>query len=163
MKRCILCGRKISDPGYNFGLGCLKKMCIYTHISDVKSLKSENKLNTNISRICNKKSLLKSQKQLLTDRYLTLSLLNEVPLDYYDNYKNLLQNDIDNINNTSSVNTLPSLKNISLKEAFEINKKYKENKSIFQKIINGDYDTIQNISVVNEYKITIHFYIENWE
>ncbi len=27
MERCILCGRKISNTRYNFGLGCLKKMC----------------------------------------------------------------------------------------------------------------------------------------
>lgn len=28
MKRCSLCGRKISNEGYCFGLSCLKRSCI---------------------------------------------------------------------------------------------------------------------------------------
>lgn len=35
---------------------------------------------------------------------------------------------------------------ITLKQASEINKKYKEHESVFQKIINGEYDAIQNLS-----------------
>lgn len=85
-----------------------------------------------------------AQRQLLTDRYLTLNLLNEVPLDCYSNYRNLLQSDIDTINRTTTIMNLYSCDVITLKQASEINKKYKENKDTFQKIMNGEYDVLQN-------------------
>lgn len=146
MKRCTLCGRKISNTKYSFGLNCLKKMCNLINISNIKNLKGENLLDKQILTLCNKKSLPITQKKLLTDRYLTLNLLNEVPLDCYNNYKILLQNDINIINRTTTVMNLHSCDIITLKQASEINKKYKEYKNIFQEIIDGKYDTIQNIS-----------------
>ena len=79
MKRCALCGRKISNTKYTYGLGCC-----------------------------------------------------------YNNYRNLLQSDINTINRTTTLMNLHSCDIITLKQASEINKKYKENKDIFQKIINGD-------------------------
>ena len=70
MQRCILCGRKISNSKYNFGLNCLKRMCNTVGIDDVKNLNGEVALNKRVLELANKKSLLKSQRQLLTDRYL---------------------------------------------------------------------------------------------
>ncbi len=146
MKRCSLCGRKISNTRYTFGLGCLKKMCNSVNIANVKNLKGENLLDRKILKLCDKSNLPKTQRQLLTDRYLTLNLLNKVPLNCYDNYRKLLKNDIDTINSTTTIMNLHSCDVITLKQAFEINKKYTEYKNIFQEIIDGKYDTIQNIS-----------------
>ena len=128
MKRCTLCGRKISNTRYTYGLGCLKKMCNSVNVHNVKNLKGESLLNRKILKLCNKKTLPLTQRQLLTDRYLTLNLLNEVPLDCYNNYRSLLQSDIDTINRTTTLMNLHSCDVITLKQASEINKKYKENK-----------------------------------
>lgn len=146
MKRCTLCGRKISNTRYTYGLGCLKKMCNSVNVHNVKNLKGESLLNRKILKLCNKKTLPLTQRQLLTDRYLTLNLLNEVPLDCYNNYRSLLQSDIDTINRTTTLMNLHSCDVITLKQASEINKKYKENKDTFQKIMNGEYDVLQNFS-----------------
>ena len=144
MKRCALCGRKISNTQYNFGLSCLKRMCNNVGVDGVKNLKGENELDKRVLVLCNKKSLLKSQRQLLTDRYLTLQLLNEVPIKGYDRYRKILRKDINAINrNTTKV---PSSDTITLKQASEINSIYKKNESVFQKVMNGEYDTIQKIS-----------------
>ncbi len=146
MKRCTLCGRELSNTKYTFGLGCLKKMCCSINISDVKNLKGEELLNKKILKLCNKKNLPTAQRQILTNRYLTLNLLNEVPLSCYDKYKKLLQKDIDIINSTTTSKNLYSNNAITLKQSSEINKKYKEYKEIFEKVMNGEYDDIQNIS-----------------
>lgn len=146
MKRCALCGRKISNTRYTYGLGCLKKMCNSVNVHNVKNLKGESLLNRKILKLCNKKALPLAQRQLLTDRYLTLNLLNEVPLDCYNNYRNLLQSDIDTINRTTTIMNLHSCEVITLKQASEINKKYKENEDVFQKTMNGEYDVLQNFS-----------------
>ena len=102
MQRCILCGRKISNRDYNFGLGCLKKMCTSVELYNVKNMQGEDLLDKRVLKLCNKRALSKKQKQLLTDRYLTLNLLNEVPIVSYDRYKKILQRDIDSINRTTT-------------------------------------------------------------
>ncbi len=140
-KMCFM-WRKISNTRYTYGLGCLKKMCNSVNVHNVKNLKGETLLNRKILKLCNKKTLPIAQRQLLTDRYLTLNLLNEVPLDCYNNYRNLLQSDIDTINRTTTLMNLHSCDVITLKQASEINKKYKA----FQKIMNGEYDVLQNFS-----------------
>lgn len=48
MSRCALCGRKISNVNHIFGLNCLKKMCNFMEISDVKKLRDEVLLNRKI-------------------------------------------------------------------------------------------------------------------
>ena len=42
MKKCGLCGRKTSNVKYNYGLGCLKKLCNFIRINNVKNLKVYN-------------------------------------------------------------------------------------------------------------------------
>ena len=146
MERCMLCGRKISNTKYNFGIGCLKKTCLSMHIDDIKNLNGEAELNRKIMYLCNKKRLPKAQSSMLTNRYLTLKILNEVPLEEYDNYKSLLQQDIDKIEKSTKVEELESFKQISLKQANEISKQYKKHQNFFEKMINGDYDVLQNLS-----------------
>ena len=49
---CACCGRKISDGKFNFGLGCLKKVCNLMQIKNVKNLKGEYLLNNKVQRLC---------------------------------------------------------------------------------------------------------------
>ena len=57
MDRCMLCGRKISNTRYNFGIGCLKKTCLSMNIDGIKNLKGEVELNRKIMFLCNKKPI----------------------------------------------------------------------------------------------------------
>ena len=83
---------------------------------------------------------------MLTDRYMTLKNLNEVPLKCYDNQKKLIQKDIDKIDKNTKLSDLKSYNILTLKESSEINKLFKKYEKIFKKVINGEYDYIQNIS-----------------
>ena len=71
MDRCILCGRKISNTKYNFGIGCLKKVCLSMEMDGIKSLSGQTELDRNIMKLCNKPRLPRPQSDMLTDRYLT--------------------------------------------------------------------------------------------
>ena len=121
-------------------------MCYETGLYDIKNLNGENLLNKKILALCNKKRLPKNQSQMLTNRYLTLNLLNEVPLEEYNQYKEALQTDIDLISKNTKVEELNSFKLITMKQASEIKKQYRKNKDFFQKMMNGEYDAIQNLS-----------------
>ena len=112
MNRCALCGRKISNREFNFGLGCLKKSCTSLQIKNVKNLKGEYVLNSKIQRICNCKKLPTLQSRMLTDGYLALTLLNEVPLKEYDQYRQSLQNDISVINRKTKYEEVSSFNDI---------------------------------------------------
>ena len=126
MEKCMLCGRKISNTRYNFGIGCLKKTCLLMNIDGIKNLNGEAELNRKIMFLCAKKNLPKTQSNMLTNRYLTLKILDEVPLEEYDKYRSSLQQDIDRIERTTKIEELESFKLISLKQANEINKQYRE-------------------------------------
>ena len=146
MNRCVLCGRKMNDVNHIFGLSCLKRLCLSMNIMGVKNLKDETLLNSQVRKICDKKRLPQEQTRMLTNRYLTLKLLNEVQIEEYDKYRKIVQNDIDLIDNRTEFKELKSFNIISLKQASEIDKLYKKNQSVFEKINNGEYDEIQKIS-----------------
>ena len=121
-------------------------MCYETGLHDIKNLNGESLLNKKILALCNKKRLPKNQSQMLTNRYLTLNLLNEVPLEEYNQYKEALQTDIDLISKNTKVEELNSFKLITMKQASEIKKQYNKHEDFFQKLMDGKYDTIQNLS-----------------
>ena len=141
MSRCSLCGRNISNETAHFGLSCLKNMSTLVNMEKPKNLKGENLLNSKIAKITKKKLLNKDEKTLLTNRYLTLQLLDKVPLNYYDKMRSKISKDIEKIgnNNKKSNNTL-----ITLKQAYEVYKLYNK----FQNIVKGtekvDSEYIQN-------------------
>ena len=150
MKKCSLCGRRISDEKYNFGLGCLKKTCAMVGIKNAKNLKYENQLNTKIQKLNNKKSLNKEQKQLLTNRYLTYTILDKIDIPYYKDLAKSINNDIKSVNKKITKSEIKRIKNsITLKEAFEVFKLYMRYKNIFEKIQNYSEeelkDEIQNL------------------
>lgn len=121
-------------------------MCYETGLYDIKNLNGESLLNKKILALCNKKRLPKNQSQMLTNRYLTLNLLNAVPLEEYDKYKEALQADIDLINRNTKIEELNSFNMITMKQASEIKKQYNKHEDFFQKLMNGKYDAIQNLS-----------------
>lgn len=121
-------------------------MCYETGLYDIKNLNEESLLNKKILALCNKKRLPKNQSQMLTNRYLTLNLLNAVPLEEYNKYKEVLQADIDLINRNTKIEELNSFKLITMKQASEIKKQYNKHENFFQKLMNGEYDAIQNLS-----------------
>ncbi len=121
-------------------------MCYETGLYDIKNLNGESLLNKKILAICNKKRLPKKQSQMLTNRYLTLNLLNNVPLEEYNKYKKALQTDIKLINNHTKIEELNSFNMITMKQASEIKKQYIKHKDFFQKLMDGKYDSIQNLS-----------------
>jgi hypothetical protein len=141
MSRCSVCGRNVSNKTAHFGLGCLKNMCSLIDMEKPKNLKGENLLNTRIAKITNKKLLSKDEKYLLTNRYLTLQLLNKVPLNYYDNARKQVSSDIENIGNNKrkSSETI-----VTLKQAYEIYKLYNKFQKIKNKSEEVDSEYIQN-------------------
>ena len=146
MGKCSLCEKKIKNDKASFGLNCLKEVCLSIGIEDIKNLNGEKLLNKEIQMICNKENLSKEQSNLLTNRYLTLKLLDEIKLDEYNKYRIAVQKDLDTINKTTSPEELKSFNKITLRQAKDANKKYKKYKTTLTKILNGDYDKLQNIT-----------------
>ena len=146
MKKCALCGKKFKNDDAEFGLSCLKRICSSINIEDIKGYKDEKKLNRKVCKVLGKGNLPSIQSKLLTNRYCTLKLLEEVNLKEYDKYKTSVESDIHKIGITTSPEELKSFKKITLREANEVNKHYKKYKNIFQKIKDGDYDAHQYIS-----------------
>ena len=134
MKRCSLCGRKISNEEYCFGLSCLKKSCEIVGIKNVKNLKAETRLNNKIQKLNSKILLNKSQKKLLTNRYLTHQILCQIDIPYYQNLAKSVNKEIEKINNKTTDKTISNVKNyITLKDAFDILQLYNRYKNLLIK------------------------------
>ena len=146
MNKCALCGKKFKNDEAEYGLSCLKRICSSIDREDVKGYRDEKKLNKKVCKELGKGNLPNEQSKLLTNRYYTLKLLEEVDLKQYDKYKVSVENDIHKIGITTSPEELKSFKKITLKGANEVNKHYKKYKNIFQKIKDGDYDAEQYIT-----------------
>ena len=146
MNRCSVCGRNVSNKTAHFGLGCLKNMCSLIDMDKPKNLKGENLLNIKISKITKKKSLNKEEKTLLTNRYLTLQLLNKIPLNNYDSMRNKIMKDINNIGKNKK---LISNDIITLKQAYEAFKLYNKFQKIKEKAEEVDSEYIQNFLFEN--------------
>lgn len=146
MSKCALCGKSFKSNKSEFGLSCLKELCLSVGIDDVKNYSSEKILNKVVCKRLGKDNLSLEQNKILTDRYYCLKLLEDVKLSEYDKYRKSIQSDIDIINSFTNTNELKSFKKISLKESREVNKKYNKYKNIFEKINDGDYDAAQYIT-----------------
>lgn len=145
MKKCDLCGRKISSTKYSFGLGCLKKASHILGIDNIKNLKGESSLNSKVQKVCNKSSLNKEQKELLTNRYPTLKFLEVTDIDYYNNIKDKIKNDINNISPNTSEKDLKTMNTMPLKYAYNIYKLFSKYKKFEDFASNSISDDIQNL------------------
>lgn len=146
MNRCSVCGRTVSNKTAHFGLGCLKNMCCLVEMERPKNLKGENLLNAQIAKITKKKWLNKKEKTLLTNRYLTLQLLNKMPLDAYEPMRNKVEKDIDNIGKNKEIESNDI---ITLKQAYEAFKLYNKFQKIKQRAEEVDSEYIQNFLFEN--------------
>lgn len=120
MGKCRLCGRTLQDNKKNYGSGCVLK-CYSLLNMDYKKIKNkETTLNNRITKITGKFSLSNTAKVVLTDRYLTLNLLENVNIPYYNKYKRNIKKNINSIEKYSATQDAF----IKLQEAFEIYKFY---------------------------------------
>lgn len=120
MNKCSLCGRKMSSANNHFGLNCLKKSCDLLNIKNIKNLKGEKTLNKKVMKTLNKTKLPKKQQPLLTNRYLTLKLLEQVNMSCYDDIKESIRKDIQKIDSTTTEKDLTTMDTMPLKYANQI-------------------------------------------
>ena len=93
---------------------------LITKYTKCKKFKSREKLNKDVMKICNKNNLPTKQQALLTNRYLTLKLLEQVNLKCYDKIKDDIINDINKIDITTEENDLITMNTMPLKYANQI-------------------------------------------
>lgn len=120
MNRCSLCGRKMIMSNGEFGLSCLKKSGELLNLKNIKNLKDEKTLNKEVTKILNKGKLPNKQQTLLTNRYLTLKLLEQVDMKCYDDIKQEIRRDIEKINTRTTEKDLETMDTMPLKYANEI-------------------------------------------
>lgn len=120
MNRCSLCGRKMIMSNGEFGLNCLKKSGELLNLKNIKNLKDEKTLNKEVTKILNKGKLPNKQQTLLTNRYLTLKLLEQVDMKCYDDIKQAIRRDIEKINTRTTEKDLETMDTMPLKYANEI-------------------------------------------
>lgn len=90
--------------------------------------------------------LNKSQKQLLTNRYLTHQILCQIDIPYYQNLAKSVNKEIKKINNKATEKTINSAKNyITLKEVFDILQLYNRYRNLLIKT-----ESYTNEELINE-------------
>lgn len=128
MGKCRLCGRSLQNNKNNYGSGCILR-CYSLLNMNYKNIKNkESTLNNRITRINGKLGLKNSAKVELTDRYLTLNLLDSVNIPYYNKYKKEV---IKNINSIEKYSLIQNT-SIKLEEAYEIYKFYNKFLPVFK-------------------------------
>lgn len=120
MNRCSLCGRRMLISNGEFGLSCLKKSGDLLNLDGIKNLKGEKTLNKEVVKILNKGKLPNKQQKLLTNRYLTLKLLEQVDMSCYDDIRQAIRKDIEKINTKTTEQDLETMDTMPLKYANEI-------------------------------------------
>ena len=120
MNRCSLCGRRMLISNGEFGLSCLKKSGDLLSLEGIKNLKGEKTLNKEVVKILNKGKLPNKQQKLLTNRYLTLKLLEQVDMSCYDDIREAIRKDIEKINTKTTEKDLETMDTMPLKYANEI-------------------------------------------
>ena len=133
MKECFLCSRDYKNVKEEmFGKGCLNQIYHFLNITKPKILKNkEEYLYNQIATKLNMEKLSLEQKQLLTDRYLTLEYLKNTTYGDFKEIENEINQDIINIRKYKLFDELKTTKKISLSEAYKI---YKENNKFINKI-----------------------------
>ena len=119
MKECFLCSRDYKNVKEEmFGKGCLNQIYHFLNITKPKILKNkEEYLYNQIATKLNMEKLSLEQKQLLTDRYLTLEYLKNTTYGDFKEIENEINQDIINIRKYKLFDELKTTKKISLSEA----------------------------------------------
>lgn len=142
MSKCSLCGRNVLDKNAHFGSSCMKKVCTIIGIGNGKKTISETILNNKIVKLANKKKMSKENKIILANKYLTLQLLNNVPLRGYDEMRRIIEKDIERVGTNKRISKED--KTITLKQAYEVYKLYNKFQKIKSKAEEVNSEFIQN-------------------
>ncbi len=142
MNKCGLCGRNVSDKNAHFGSTCMKNVCTIIGMGNRKKSISETILNNKIAKLANKKKLSKENKTILTNKYLTLQLLNNVPIKGYDTMRRTIEKDIERVGTNKRMSKEETT--MTLKQAYEVYKLYNKFQKIKSKSEEVDNEYIQN-------------------
>ena len=124
MHECRLCERDMKTSKSLFGAGCVNN--IYKFLDIDKPARGKDKeqvLYKNIMKRTKANGLNNNQKILLADRYLTYQYLDKLKYGNFDNIKRKINKDIDNINRIKKTEELATMREIRLKEAYDLYKR----------------------------------------
>ena len=140
MHECLLCRRDMKASNDVFGNGCIKNIYSFLDLKMPKKVKlREETLYKNVMELTNIHSINKKQKLWLIDRYLTYQYLNRIPYGNYNEIKNQINYDIQNIKQIKKDEEPKSAKNMSLKQAYDLYKKVMKFQDGIDKISKGNF------------------------
>ena len=140
MHECILCKKDMKKSKNQFGSGCINNVIKFLNITKPSRIKNkEQLLYKNIMKRTNISNINKQQQIWLADRYLTYQYLDNLHYGNFDNLKQQINIDIENVNNVSRFEELSTVRKIKLKEAYDLYKKEKKFDTNIHKIKNNKY------------------------
>ena len=149
MHECLLCRRDMKVSNDIFGNGCIKNIYSFLDLKMPKKVKyREETLYKNVMELTNIHSINKNQKIWLTDRYLTYQYLNRIPYGNYNEIKNQINYDIQNIKQIKKDEEPKSAKSMSLKQAYDLYKKVMKFQDGIDKINKGDFTDEDSIKTL---------------
>ena len=149
MHECLLCRRDMKVSNDIFGNGCIKNIYSFLDLKMPKKVKyREETLYKNVMELTNIHSINKNQKIWLTDRYLTYQYLNRIPYGNYNEIKNQINYDIQNIKQIKKDEEPKSAKSMSLKQAYDLYKKVMKFQDGIDKISKGDFTDEDSIKTL---------------
>lgn len=149
MHECLLCRRDMKVSNDIFGNGCIKNIYSFLDLKMPKKVKyREETLYKNVMELTNIHSINKNQKLWLTDRYLTYQYLNRIPYGNYNEIKNQINYDIQNIKQIKKDEEPKSSKSMSLKQAYDLYKKVMKFQNGIDKISKGNFTDEDSIKTI---------------
>lgn len=149
MHECLLCRRDMKVSNDIFGNGCIKNIYSFLDLKMPKKVKLREKtLYKNVMELTSTYSINKNQKLWLIDRYLTYQYLNRIPYGNYNEIKDQINYDIQNIKQIKKDEEPKSAKSMSLKQAYDLYKKVMKFQDGIDKINNGDFTDEDSIKTL---------------
>ena len=128
---------------------CIKNIYNLLELSTPKQIKNkEDYLYKNIMKKTNISSLNKKQKIWLSDRYLTYQYLSKIHYGNFNNLKEEINTDIQNINKVSKFEDLKTVGKIKLKQAYELYKKVSKFEEGINQLKNGNFTDAESIKLL---------------
>lgn len=149
MNECLLCKKDMKVSNNVFGNGCVRNIYSFLDLKMPRKVKlREETLYKNIMRLTNTKTINRSQKIWLTDRYLTYQYLNRIPYGNCNTIKKQINNDIQNIKQIKKDEKPKSAKSMSLKQAYDLYKKVIKFQEGIDKIGKGNFTDEDSIKTL---------------
>ena len=149
MHECLLCKRDMKVSNEVFGNGCVRNIYSFLDLKMPRKVRTrEETLYKNVMRLTNTKNIDTKQQIWLTDRYLTYQYLNRIPYGNYSSIKNQINNDIQNIKQVKNNEEPKSVKNMSLKQAYDLYKKVTKFQGGIDKISKGNFTDEDSIKTI---------------